>query len=212
MVLRKLMGLLVCTLVLSCAGFALAGVPNLTLSTATTAAGDPVSVFVTPNGLGNSFDEAYLFGGATTSAVIMLILVDGAGDPIPNYPSEDLWLESSMGGLAPCVGGSDADDPTDSNGMTEWRDSLVAGGYTMPGSELTQVYVNGEPLQSSAGLDVQFNSADIDGSGAANLTDITLFTQVLFGEYNYLADFLWDDAINLSDAILMTQGNGASCP
>jgi hypothetical protein len=117
-----------------------------------------------------------------------------------------------MGGLAACVGGADADDPTDANGQTEWRDSLVAGGHTVPGSELTQVYVNGEPLQSGAGVDVQFNSADIDGSGAANLTDISLFTQTLFGDYSYRADFLWDGAINLSDAILMTQGNGAACP
>jgi hypothetical protein len=209
------MGLLVCTLVLSCAGFAVAGVPDLTLSIGGVPEGleETVSIFVTPTGQGNTFDEAYLFGGNQTDATISLNLVDGLGVPIPNYPREDLWIETNMGGLAACVGGANADAATDENGDTRWRLSLFAGGFTDPATpELTQIIVNGEALESSSGYDVQFNSADINGSGAANLSDITAFTQILFGDYNYAADFLWDGVINLPDGSLMAQGNGSSCP
>ena len=212
MVLRKLMGLLVCTLVLSCAGFALAGVPDLTLSMGGPATAEPVSIFVTPNGLGNTFEEAYLFGGTQTDATISVNLVDGLGIPVVNYPREDLWLEMSLGGLVGCVGGTNADAATDENGDTQWRLSPFAGGFTDPDNELTQIIVNGEALQSSSGYNVQFNSADINGDGAANLSDITAFTQILFGDYAYTADFLWDGVINLPDGSLMAQGNGSSCP
>lgn len=206
------MGLLVCTLVLGFASFAVAGVPDLTLSTAAPASGStPVSIFVTPNGLGNGFDEAYEFGGNTIDATITLTLVDALADPIPNYPREDLWLETDMGGLSPCTGGTNADAMTDEMGQTTWRNSPFAGGYTDPDTELSQVMVNGQPLEEP-GYPVQFNSADIDGSGAANLTDITIFTQTLFGDYAYAADFLWDGVINLPDGSLMAQGNGSSCP
>ena len=81
MVLRKLMGLLVCTLVLSCAGFAVAGVPDLTLSIGGPNTTEAASVFSTPDGQGRLFDEAYLFGGAGTDATIHLNLVDGRAFP-----------------------------------------------------------------------------------------------------------------------------------
>jgi len=63
-----------------------------------------------------------------------------------------------------------------------------------------------------AGFNIQHNSADFDGNGVANLSDIAAFTQDLFGAYVYRADFLWDGTINLSDVALMAQGNGTACP
>ena len=55
------------------------------------------------------------------------------------------------------------------------------------------------PCRAAQVYQVQFNSADLDGNGVANLTDIAAFTQILFGAYDYSADFLWDGVINLSD-------------
>jgi len=71
--------------------------------------------------------------------------------------------------------------------------------------------VSGDAL-TQPGLDIQHNSADISGDGVANITDIALFTQVLFGAYSYSCDFVYDGIINISDVALMTQGNGAECP
>ena len=109
-----------------------------------------------------------------------------------------------------CTNGTAANQNTDETGMTMWQNALNAGGFTDPATELTVVVVNGDAL-SQAGFDIQHNSADIDGNGVVNLTDIAAFTQVLFGVYAYGADFLWDGAINISDVALMTQGNGTAC-
>jgi hypothetical protein len=204
------MGLLACCLVVGMASVAMAGVPDLALSSATTAAAEPVSLYNLPNGSGSELSSAYAFGGALTDATITLYLVDGLGDPIYLYGSEDMWLETTLGGLAFCTGGTIADQYTDEDGMTEWADALSAGGYTDPATELTVVVINGDALDQ-AGFNIQHNSADFDGNGVANLSDIAAFTQDLFGAYVYRADFLWDGTINLSDVALMAQGNGTAC-
>ena len=212
MVLRKLMGLLACIAILGFATVAMADVPNLDLSFAETAAGEQVSVFNLPNGNGSGLDEAFAFGGATVNATITLTLVNDDGDAIENYNAEDLWLETDMGGLAACTAGTSADASTNAAGQTTWVDPMEAGGHTdIDGGELTVVMISGDAL-TMPGMDVQHNSADIDGNGVANLGDIAAFTQVLFGAYDYAADFIWDGIINLSDVALMTQGNGSACP
>ena len=205
------MGLLACSLFIGMASVAMAGVPDLALSTATTAATEPVSIFNLPNGAGAEIElDAQTFGGSVMDATITLWLVDGLGDPIGLYGAEDLWLETIFGGLMACTAGTIADAATDIDGMTVWENALNAGGFTDPATELTVVVVNGDAL-SQAGFNIQHNSADIDGNGVVNLTDIAAFTQVLFGVYAYGADFLWDGAINISDVALMTQGNGTAC-
>lgn len=212
MVLRKIMGLLACSLVVGMASFAMAGVPDLALSTATTAATEPVSLFNLPNGGGAELlNGAQTFGGTMTEATITLYLVDGLGDPIGSYGAADMWLETTLGGLSACTAGTIADRNTDDDGITVWEDALGAGGFTDPATELTVVVINGDAL-SQAGFNIQHNSADINGDGSANLSDIALFTQDLFGAYEYRSDFVWDGAINLSDVALMAQGNGTSCP
>jgi hypothetical protein len=192
------------------ASFAMAGVPDLDLTMATTAATEPVSLFDLPNEGGSALWQAYAFGGTVTDATIEMYLVDGLGDAIDLYPSEDMWLETTLGGMVPCANGTAADQATDEFGYTIWEDALAAGGHTDPSTELTVVVINGDPL-SQAGFNIQHNSADIDGSGVANISDIAAFTQILFGAYDYAADFLWDGVINISDVALMSQGNGAAC-
>jgi hypothetical protein len=212
MVLRKLMGLLACTLIVSFATVSMADVPNLDLSYAETAAGEQVSLFNLPDGSGAGLDAAYAYGGMATDATITLTLVNDDGEGISGYAAEELWLETTMGGLVACADGTIADSSTDGSGMTMWQDPLFAGGYTdIGGGELTFVMVSGDAL-TMPGMDVQHNSADIDGNGVANISDIAAFTQILFGAYDYAGDFIWDGVINLSDVALMTQGNGTACP
>ncbi len=80
MVRRKLMGILVCSVLF--AGTAFAGIPSLTLSAAASAEASAVSVFTLPNGGGHGINDCYLSGGAKTDATITLTLVDLNGDPI----------------------------------------------------------------------------------------------------------------------------------
>jgi hypothetical protein len=211
--LRKLMGLLVCTLVIS-ATAAVAGVPDLDLSSAAIPSGTEgtqVTVYNLPNGNGVGFDEAKALGGATFDATITLTLLDGNGDAIPNFPFEDMWVQSSAGTFFACTNGTTADANTDADGQTQWQNALLAGGFSDPASDVTQVYISGAPL-NQPGLDVQYNSADLSGDGVVNLTDIGQFATAYFGAYAYKADFIWDGALNLSDIGRLAQGNGAACP
>jgi len=98
--------------------------------------------------------------GTVVDATISFWLVGYYGDPIPNYPAEDLWLVTTGGGLAFPVGGTIADGPTDSSGYTHWQEPLLAGGCSR--DESVVVMVDGSPL-SQAGLALAFVSADLDG-------------------------------------------------
>lgn len=187
-------------------------IPDLDLSYYQTAATEPVSIFTVPDGQGNGFDAAFAFDGAVMDATITLHLVDAQGVPFSGYPAEDMWLETTQDGLAPCPGGSIADANTDANGMTQWQEPLAAGGYTDPVNELTIVMVGGGAL-SQPPLDIYFNSPDLSRDGLVDITDIAMFAQDFFGAYSYRSDFNWDDAINLSDVSFMTtRGIGAECP
>jgi len=44
------------------------------------------------------------------------------------------------------------------------------------------------------------------------LTDVVLFSGIMFGDYDYAADFYWDGVVNLSDLVLLAQGVTADCP
>lgn len=206
---RFLLGIMVVSL----ASLAWAGVPDLVVSTATSPAHPAgASVWALPNGLGVGFDEAFASGGAAVDATITLTLIDTNGDPIFLYPFEDLWLETSGGGLNYCPGGTVADASTDVNGQTTWTNPVLGGGYSL--GETTQVYVAGSPL-AGGGLNITFNSADLNGDLTVNLSDISGFTQVLGGNYTnypkYAGDFNNDNVINLSDIVRMTAGIGTHC-
>lgn len=195
-------------LVLSVASLALANVPDLSLSIASMDAGAAgASIFVLPNGNGVGFDDAFAAGGGSVDATITLSLVDTNGDPIFGYPFEDMWLATSGGGLAACDGGTAADASTDINGETTWSNPLAAGGSS--DGETAQVVIAGTAL-AGAGLDITFNSADMNGDLTVNLSDIALFTSKL-SAYDYSADFNNDGVINLSDIARFTGGMGVSC-
>lgn len=196
-------------LTLCLAGSALAGIPDLSLSTATIPPGaEGAAIYTLPNGLGDPFTVT-LPGGIVLDASITLTLVDTDGEPIVQYPREDLWLETSGGGLVPCLGGTIADADTDINGQTVWHDPLFAGGCSE--GEMTLVMVAGMPL-AGGGLDLWFYGPDLNGDVVVNLSDIVAFTQMLGGQYSPCGDFNHDGVINLTDIVLMVRGIGADCP
>ena len=204
---RFLLGILVVSL----ASLAWAGVPDLVESDAEIAAeAVGASMFNTPNANGSDFTQAFGAGGFV-DATITLTLIDTDGLAIFLYPFEDLWLETSAGGLKFCSGGTVADQSTDELGQTTWTNALAAGGYS-PG-ETTNIMVAGAPLTTT--LDIIYNSADINGDLVVNLPDIVAFTQLLGGDYSthplYAGDFNNDGQINLPDIVRMTGGIGTAC-
>ena len=111
-------------------------------------------------------------------ATITVTLLDGGGFPVVNFAFEDLWLESSDGGMVFCIGGTTADANTDGAGMTAWTLPLAAGGASQ---SVTLVTVNGAALTSNAGLALSYNSADLNGDQIVNLTDVPEFAGDFFG-------------------------------
>ena len=146
--LRKVMGLLACTAVLGLAVVATAGVPDLSLSTAT-APGLTAQATLNnrPDGAGDDFTQAQLQSVPTVpptlvDATITLTLLDGNSDPVKFFPSEDMYLGTTSTDFFSCVNGTVADFVTNEFGVTEWQDPMEAGGWTCttsPGSEERRV-------------------------------------------------------------------------
>lgn len=110
--------------------------------------------------------------------------------------------------MVACIGGATADASTDALGMTRFQTPLQAGGWSLANSI---VLVNGNQIPGSVALG--FNSPDIDGSGAVNLTDVQLFAGDYFDPvYRFRSDFYYDNDVNLSDLPLLAEAVGASCP
>lgn len=212
MVLRKLTGVFSIALVIGAATFAVAGVPDLQLSTASTAAGvaSPV-MYNLPNGLGATFALARTTSG-TVNATITLTVLDGGGVPVANFSAADMWLEKAVsagtGNFIACTGGTTADVNTNASGVTTWAAPLRAGGWSTAN---TLVVINGSPLTSSSGLNLRHNSADINGDGVANLSDIPLFAGD-YGSTTFRSDLLFDGTVNVSDIPRLASGVGAVCP
>ena len=210
MVLRKLMGIFAITLIVGAASLAMAGVPDVTQCEASRAYTGPERVVLmnAPDGNGKSFTEAVKVGGGTVDATITLIVRDGAGVPIANYPFEDCWLESVDGGMVACLGGTTADASTDVNGMTQFQNPLLAGGWSLAD---TRVLINGNNLPNDVG--VAYNSPDLNGDGGVNLTDVQIFAGDFFSAaYAFRADLFFDNTVNLSDLPRLAAAIGAECP
>lgn len=208
--LRKFMGLFACALVLGVASFASAGVPDLEETTADLAYGgvETLSLFNLPNGAGKTFAQAFLPGGTETDGTINMVLRDGFGDPIANFPASDMWIASQDNGMVPCGGTASANFNTNDLGETSWVNPIFAGGNSQT---LCIVYINGDALTSNGGLALSFNSADISGDGVVNLTDAGFFSGFLGGS-DYAGDYNFDGVVNVSDAGFMATSLGASCP
>jgi len=207
MVLRKLMGIFAITLIVCAASLATAGVPDVAQCSATVNHAGFAVLFNVPNGNGNDFTAAVNAGGVT-DATITVTVNDGIPAPIANYPFEDVWIQSMDDGMVACVGAATADASTDAFGVTQFQNPLQAGGWSLAD---TKVFINGLGVPGTVGIG--YNSPDIDGSGAVNLTDVQTFASDFFDvSYNFRSDLFFDASVNLSDLPLLAASIGASCP
>jgi hypothetical protein len=220
---RNIMGLVICLVTLGVASMGFAGVPDLTLSTATTAATGIVSVYTIPNGQGATIGAAKAAASSVlVDATITLNVVDAFGVAIFQYPFEDMWLETAAGGLALCNGGSVADASTDINGDTTFSGALFAGGGSayVPSVSVEQciVMIDGYPLVQP-GFDILFNSGDLTGDTLVGVQDTALFKPLYINGtnpttpvYDYSVDFYFDEVITLSDLVQYAGASNTQCP
>ncbi len=170
---------------------------------------ETLTLFNLPDGTGRPFSEARLSDGTSVDATLRVQLYLWEMDPIPDYPAEDMWLESSDMGMVFCTQGTAADMTTDENGWTIWALPLKAGGWSTAQCRLV---ISGLTPVGWEDLNLQFNSADISGDGIVNLNDVGIFSSRYFGTYDFAADFYWDGVLNLQDVGLLATGIGTNCP
>lgn len=205
------------TMVMCLASMAWAGVPDPAFSSVVMDPGaDGANLMVVPDGSGMAYTQAMLNTGSSTppvdgtsvqvDATLTVTLIDSNGDPVFLYPFEDLWVETSGGGLAFCAGGTAADQSTDEFGVTTFSDPIAGGGSSF--GELVVVMVAGSPLTQTP--DLTFNSPDINGDLVVDLADIVFFVPMLFTQ-NPQGDYNASDLVNLSDAVFFSQAIGKSC-
>ena len=191
-------------------------IPELFVTVWTEAEG-PVSMVVAPDGSGASFDQAESWGGATLDATIRVELTEATGVPIAMFPSEDIWLESQLGGLVSCTGGTVADEPTNSEGKTFWALPLRAGGFADPlAGDVLHVFINGDPYTGLELAGIRLVSPDLSGDLMVNLTDVAAFAhdfhEAVSGPTPGRSDFHWDEILNLVDVGILAGYMGVSCP
>jgi hypothetical protein len=170
---------------------------------------ETLTLFVVPDGSGDTFDQASLPYGGTADATITMTLMDASWMPVAAFPAEDMWLESEDDGLVQCVAGTIADANTDTDGKARWLEPLLAGGQSQA---LTVIKVNGMLLELTSGVHLCFNSPDINGDLRVDLTDMQLFAVDFFSSYDFRSDFHRDGIVNLSDIPPMALAIGVACP
>jgi len=209
---RGVLALCACCAIVTPATTVASPIPDLDCCDVITAAPVPVSICVAPDGSGPPLTAARaLDHAAPLDATITVFVRDGQCIPIQMFPHEDIWLETTGGGVVICPAGSIADHPTGPDGSTTFTAPLRAGRHSDDGEQAV-VVVTGTPLGRHA-VAVRFNSPDISGNLVVNLQDTVLFaTDMLGGSYVYRSDFHYDGLLNLSDTVLFALGMGAECP
>lgn len=191
-------------------GDPLTGIPDLDQSIVSwgLGAGTSATLLVVPDGSGAPLTAARLPDGTQVDATVHLQLRDWCGDPIANFPREDIWLGTAGGGIVVCAGGTAADRNTDLEGNTLWAQPLRAGGHSRT---LTHVIVNGSAL-AVPGLALHFVSPDLNADRMVSLIDVAAFAAAYFGAYTFAADFHADGVVNLNDITVLARAMGAHCP
>jgi hypothetical protein len=141
---------------------------------------------------------------------IFLQVFDCVGEPLPNFPAEDIWVsDPGLGEVWMCRGGSVADANTDALGNTTISGAIYGGGYTTGG---TQVYLSGMPVGPAGPLPLEFISADYDGNLVVNLVDFVTFAAD-FGQHGIVrSDFDTNGRIDLTDFAAFGVYFGDVCP
>ncbi len=168
--------------------------------------GGPVSICLSPG----APSRAFLPGGVEVQAQlrfpVMLI-----GEEDPDLIPVEWW---GAGPVALCETYAQGFERDDEGWITVLPD-LQGGGWSEPGGP-GDVYLwipvcpNQElHLDDSVG----FNSPDINGDLAVDLSDVPLFVADYFslGTYEYRSDFNWDQTVNLTDVVVLTESLGSYC-
>jgi len=152
---KRLLSLAVAGLVaVGMTGLAMAGIPDLDNSTASSPAG---CVSISVDGTGTAIGAA----GMTVTVTVR----DGNGDPVVGYPFQDVWLGDNAAGteITLCNGGSTAAANTNASGVTTITGAIAGGGTTNVGNGGgMQVYLAGVPL-NGAGLPISASNPDLNG-------------------------------------------------
>ena len=174
-----------------------------------------ISLFILPDGSGQPLTQAMAFGGQITDASITLLVTGFDGAPVAYFPREDVWLdaESMTDSHCPDYVHFSPDGNTDISGQTSFAASFAGGGWS---EGPAWVYLYGiRSAHPTAGehlpVQLRFNSADIDGDGNINLTDVAAFSTDFHGSYHYRSDFHWDGLLDLADVAKMASGLGHDC-
>jgi hypothetical protein len=171
--------------------------PSHELSSATVE--DAGTLMITPARTGDGLGERGL--------TVTVTLVDPVGQPWPNYPAADVWLDSELpGDVALCVDGSIGDSSSDVNGRMVFSGAVAGGGSTAR----INVYIVNEPLLGPP-LPIAFNSPDINGDLVVDLSDFGLFGQD-FGTDAFRSDFVHDGLVDLADFSRFGASFGERCP
>jgi hypothetical protein len=171
--------------------------PSHELSTATvTGVG---TLLITPGRTGETLGDMGL--------TVTVTLLDPAGRPWPNYPAEDVWLDSQApGDVALCINGSIGDSASDANGTMLFTAAIAGGGST----DQINVYVVNTPLIGPP-LPIAFNSPDINGDLVVDLSDFGLFGQD-FRTDAFRSDLVYDGVVDLADFSRFGTSFGERCP
>lgn len=177
-----------------------------------------ISLLILPDGSGPALTQARAVGsGVLTDATIIVRLITLGGNPIPNFPHEDVWLETDNDQQYFCPGGSCADGPSTVYGEMTFSGALTGGGHHLGE---THVFVNGSPAFDPSyypsywvhpPVPLSFNSPDINGDGIIDLVDVGYFATDYFNTYDYRSDFVCDGVVNLGDLGVMASGLGLFC-
>lgn len=187
------------------------GIPDLDFSIIWQSFEGLATLLVNPDGSGPPVTEAHTSDGLVVDATLHLTLINNCPDegPVVGYPREDMWLETTGGGLVFCAGGSIADDQTDLEGTTQWSQPMKGGGWD---GGNCRIMVAGMALGTLEGLTLNFNSPDLDGNQVVNLADVVLFAQDYFSGFTFRSDLYRDGVLNLSDIVILARSAGLSCP
>jgi hypothetical protein len=171
--------------------------PSHSLSTATIAGAG--TLMITPARSGETLGDLGL--------TVTVTLVDAVGQPWPNYPAADVWLDSELpSDVALCANGSIGDSNSDANGVMIFSGAVAGGGATAR----TNVYFVNTALLGPP-LPIAFNSPDINGDLVVDLSDFGLFGQD-FGSDVFRSDLVHDGLVDLADFSRFGSSFGERCP
>lgn len=132
------------------------------------------------------------------------------GEPIANIPAGSISLSPVATAGAQYYGTlsfsiTPVDSVSDANGNIRFQvkaNTSIQGGINFKTSFRGVDVVTAVPLSC--------NSADINTDGVVNLSDLGLFSSVLYGTYDVSCDYNFDGVINLSDGGYIATHNGHS--